>query len=202
MPLDLSRDRTSCPMVKILATDRRKLPEWMCPSVPACRWVAAPAAGVVVDESVEVPMTAHQSDMHREEDTTTGAGPASIAGRSSRIAAQRRRVPYAGSYPAEGRHRAGRGRCLCPDGGIRASIRWDCPQRNHFSSVDIGRDDAESGPSACRDLARVGSIALGAPRVNRIWATNLGMCLAATVVPEAFSPGPHRWSCSVAPFRR
>lgn len=175
----------------------------MCSSIPACRLVAVPTVGLVVDERLEVPMIAHQTDMLREEHTTSGAGRASTVERSSRIAPLRCPVPYAVSYPAVGRHRVGLGRHPSHDGRIRASIRRNSPKRNLFSSIETGRDDAASGPGVCHDFARMGSVSLGAPRENRIFATGLRICSAATIVPKAFSlHGLNRRSCSVAPFRR
>lgn len=188
MPVNLPRHSTSDSPTKFLAMDRRKSPKnLMCSSVPACPLVVVRTAGVLVDDSVEVPMIAHPNDMHREEDTTTVAGRYSVDERSSRIAAHGRPVPYAVSYPAEGRHRVGLGRRPFLDGRIRASIRWNSPKKNLFSTIEVGRDDASSGPSAWRDFSRVGSSCLGVPRYGRTRAGDLGMCSAATVAPEAFS---------------
>jgi hypothetical protein len=222
MPVNRPRHRVSDPSVKILATHLQNRQNLRTPSVPACRSVAVLTAGVVVYEDVESPVLAHQSDthgeedrghktysgqkrvsahesdMHKEEDTMTGAGRASMVGPSSWSASQRRPVPYAVSYLAKGRFWVELGRRPFLGGRTRASIRSESPKWNLFSLIQIGRDDAASGAGACLDLARAGFISLGVPRESRTCPPDLGMCSAATFVPEALpSPGLHRRSCSV-----
>jgi len=158
--------------------------EWSWTKVSSCRsWLISPIC-------------------NREEDTMTGAGRASMVGPSSRSASQRRRVPYAVSYPAEGRFWVELGRRPFLGGRTRASIRSESPKRNLFSLIQIGRDDAASGAGACRDLARAGFISSGVTTEKRTCAADLGMGSASTVVPEALPPpGLHRRSCSVTPVQ-
>jgi hypothetical protein len=139
-------------------------------------------------------MIAHQTDMHREADTTTGVGRAPLVERSSRKAAGKSLVPYAVSYPAEVRRICGLGKRLTMDGQIPASNRWNCLQMNHLTASKNGPGDAISGSCVGQDFAGVVPACLGVPRNCRIFATELRRCKVATVVSGASFPGLRRRS--------
>ncbi len=169
-----------------VAANRQNL---MCSPAAASRPVVVATADQVMDEHVDAPMIAHQTDMDTEEEVAPRAGLASTGEASLRGVHPRSSVPYAVSYPAEGRRRVGHRNRPFLDGRNNGCIGWDGPENPCFSSFEVGRDDASSGLGVGRDLGQVGIFSLVTPRVSRICAADLGMCSAATVVSDTFSRG-------------